>query len=83
MVSSEGRRYTIAPPQIAREGSKKTVFANVQDIAKRMRRSPDHVIQFLEAELNTTTSVDGAGRLVIKGRYQQKQIENILRRYIS
>jgi hypothetical protein len=33
--------------------------------------------------MGTTGSVDGAGRLVIKGRFQQKQIENVLRRYIG
>lgn len=34
------------------------------------------------AELGTSGSVDGSRRLVIKGRFQQKQIENVLRRYI-
>ena len=48
-----------------------------------MHRQPEHVIQFLFAELGTTGSVDGAGRLVIRGRFQQKQIENVLRRYIG
>ena len=33
--------------------------------------------------MGTTGSVDGAGRLVIKGRFQQKQIENVLRRYMG
>lgn len=33
--------------------------------------------------MGTTGSVDGAGRLVIRGRFQQKQIENVLRRYIG
>jgi len=44
---------------------------------------PEHVIQFLFAEMGTTGSVDGAGRLVIRGRFQQKQVENVLRRYIG
>lgn len=48
-----------------------------------MHRQPEHVIQFLFAELGTSGSVDGNGRLVIKGRFQQKQIENVLRRYIG
>ncbi|KAI8824556.1 eukaryotic translation initiation factor 2 beta [Fimicolochytrium jonesii] len=76
------KRYTIAPPQVLREGTKKTLFANVVDICKRMHRQPDHVIQFLFAELGTTGSIDGAQRLVIKGRFQPKQIENVLKRYI-
>ncbi|RUP52005.1 hypothetical protein BC936DRAFT_143707 [Jimgerdemannia flammicorona] len=81
-LAGEKKRYTIVPPQIVRDGNKKTVFANVSDICKRMHRSPEHVIQFLFAELGTSGSVDGSQRLVIKGRFQQKQIENVLRRYI-
>lgn len=49
----------------------------------RLHRQPEHVIQFLFAELGTTGSVDGSQQLVIKGRWQQKQIENVLRRYIG
>ena len=59
------------------------MFANVGDICKRMHRSPEHVIQFMFAEMGTNGSVDGSGRLVIKGRFQQKQVENVLRRYIG
>jgi len=76
------KRYTIAPPNVQREGSKRTLFANIEDICKKMHRQPEHVIQFLFAELGTSGSVDGSKRLVIKGRFQQKQIENVLRRYI-
>jgi translation initiation factor 2 subunit 2 len=47
-----------------------------------MRRQPDHLIQFLFAEMGTSGSIDGTQRLVIKGRFQQKQIESILKRYI-
>ena len=50
---------------------------------KRLKRQPEHVIQFIMAELGTSGSVDGNNRLIIKGRFQQKQIESVLRRYIS
>jgi len=82
LASNMGKRYTIAPPQILREGNKKSIFANIPDICKRMHRQPEHVIAFMLAEMGTTGSVDGSGRLVIKGRFLQKQIENVLRRYI-
>ncbi|KAM0749175.1 hypothetical protein T439DRAFT_363737 [Meredithblackwellia eburnea MCA 4105] len=82
-ASGAKKRYTLAPPQMLREGNKKTVFANIVDICKRMHRQPEHVIQFLFAELGTSGSVDGGGRLVLKGRYVQKQIETVLRRYIT
>ncbi|WBW73908.1 translation initiation factor eIF2 beta subunit [Schizosaccharomyces osmophilus] len=80
-LAGEKRKYTIVPPSVHREG-KKTIFANINDIAKRMHRSLDHVIQFLFAELGTSGSIDGSSRLIIKGRFQQKQMENVLRRYI-
>jgi len=34
------------------------------------------------AEVASTGSVDGNGRLLIKGKFQQKHIERILRHYI-
>ena len=82
LASSGDKRYKIPPPQCLREGNKKTIFANIADICKRMKRTDEHVTQFLFAELGTSGSVDGSRRLVIKGRFQQKQIENVLRRYI-
>lgn len=82
-ASSGGKSYKIPPPQCLREGNKKTIFANIAEICKRMKRTDEHVTQFLFAELGTSGSVDGSRRLVIKGRFQQKQIENVLRRYIG
>ena len=80
-LAGEKKRYTIVPPQVFREG-KKTIFVNLSDICKRMHRQPEHVIQFMYAELGTSGSVDGSQRLVIKGRFQPNQIESVLRRYI-
>ncbi|KAF7728579.1 hypothetical protein EC973_005805 [Apophysomyces ossiformis] len=82
-LAGEKKKYTIVPPSIHREGNKKTIFANIADICRRMHRQPEHVTQYLFAELGTNGSVDGSQRLVIKGRFQQKQIENVLRRYIG
>jgi len=39
--------YKIPPPQCLREGNKKTVFANIAEICKRMKRTDEHVTQFL------------------------------------
>jgi len=82
ILASGSKSYKIPPPQCLREGNKKTIFANIAEISKRMKRNDEHVTQYLFAELGTSGSVDGSKRLVIKGRFQQKQIENVLRRYI-
>ncbi|KAK1750624.1 eukaryotic translation initiation factor 2 beta subunit [Echria macrotheca] len=81
-ATSGTRSYKIPPPQCLREGNKKTIFANIAEICKRMKRTDEHVTSYLFAELGTTGSVDGSRRLVIKGKFQQKQIENVLRTYI-
>ena len=53
-LSGEKKKYTMVPPVVQRDGSKKTMFANVIEICKRMHRQPDHVIQYLFTELGTT-----------------------------
>lgn len=77
-----GPKFRIPPPIVQREGSKKTLFANVQEIATVLQRSPEHLIQYLFAELGTTGSIDGEKRLILKGKFQPKQMESVLRRYI-
>ncbi|QUC23081.1 uncharacterized protein UV8b_07322 [Ustilaginoidea virens] len=76
------KSFKIPPPQCMREGNRKTVFANIAEICKRMKRTEDHLTAYLFAELGTNGSVDGSRRLVIKGRFQQKQIEGMVRKYI-
>ncbi|KAJ1720895.1 translation initiation factor eIF-2 beta subunit [Coemansia erecta] len=75
-------KYVMVPPHITRDGKKRTAFTNIDDIAKKMHRTPEHLIKYLYSELATTGSVDANKHLIIKGRFQQKQIENVLRRYI-
>ena len=76
-----GPKFKIPPPICQRDG-KKTIFANIQEISEKLQRSPEHMIQYLFAELGTSGSVDGQKRLVIKGKFLPKQMENLLRRYI-
>lgn len=82
-ASGSEKNFKIPPPECRREGNKKTIFANINEISARVKRTMEHVMSFLFTELGTSGSVDGAQRLVIKGRYQQKQLENVLIRYIS
>ncbi|XP_015931766.1 eukaryotic translation initiation factor 2 subunit beta isoform X2 [Arachis duranensis] len=82
-LAGDRRRTVMRPPQVLREGTKKTVFVNFMDLCKTMHRQPDHVMAFLLAELGTSGSLDGQQRLVVKGRFAPKNFEGILRRYIN
>ncbi|KAJ0266497.1 Eukaryotic translation initiation factor 2 subunit beta [Hirschfeldia incana] len=82
-LAGDRRRTVMRPPQVLREGTKKTVFVNFMDLCKTMHRQPDHVMNFLLAELGTSGSLDGQQRLVVKGRFAPKNFEGILRRYVT
>ncbi|XP_043249386.1 eukaryotic translation initiation factor 2 subunit 2 [Colletes gigas] len=83
MVAGKKQKFVMRPPQVVRIGTKKTSFANFTEICRTLHRQQKHLLDFLLAELGTSGSVDGNSQLIIKGRFQQKQIENVLRRYIK
>jgi translation initiation factor 2 subunit 2 len=70
-------------PKIAREGTKKTLFLNFQEICLKLHRNNDHVLIYISTELGTTASIQEGGRLVLRGKFNQKGIEHVLRNYIS
>jgi translation initiation factor 2 subunit 2 len=78
---SEKTKTIIKPPQVLREGTKKTVFANLMEICAAMHRPHEHVTQYLMAELGTSGTLDGTNRLIIKGRFLPKVFEGVLRHY--
>lgn len=83
MITGEKKKFIMRPPQVARVGTKKTSFSNFADICRLLRRQEKHLLSFLLAELGTSGSLDSNNQLTIKGRFSQKQIENVLRRYIK
>jgi len=83
MVAGERKKFNMKPPRVMRVGTKKSSFANFKEICKLLHRQPEHLLAFLLAELGTSGSIDGNDQLIIKGRFQPKQIENVLRSYIK
>jgi translation initiation factor 2 subunit 2 len=83
LAAGEKKRLVMRPPQVLRVGTKKSSFANFVEICKQLHRPQKHMQAFLLAELGTSGSVDANNQLIIKGRFVQKQIESVLRRYIK
>jgi len=83
LVKTKRHRYVMKPPEVFRDGTKKTVWVNFADLCKTMHRPTDHVLAYSLAELGTSGSLDGKERLVIKGRFQPKQIESVVRHYVA
>ncbi|CAJ0929022.1 unnamed protein product, partial [Mesorhabditis belari] len=82
-LAGEKKKFAMKPPEVQRAGSKKTAFSNFIDICRVLKRDNKHVLQFLLAELGTTGSIDGNNCLILKGKFQQKHLESVLRKYIK
>merc|ERR1711967_157807 len=82
-LAGDRKRFLMKPPQVVREGSKRVVIINFGDICKTLNRSPEHVFSFMLAEMGTTGSIDASTRMVIKGRFPPKAVEQIIRRYVG
>merc|ERR1712070_1269505 len=82
-LAGDRKRFLMKPPQVVREGSKRVVLTNFGEICKTLNRSMDHVYSFMLAEMGTTGSIDASSRMVIKGRFPPKAIEQIIRRYVG
>lgn len=83
MIAGEKKKFIMRPPQMVRAGTKKTAFVNFTDMANNLHRQPKHLLSFISAELGTVGAVDGSNQLILKGRFQQKHMENVIRHYIK
>lgn len=70
------------PISIRKEGTTKTSL-NITQICNKICREVSHFKQFIEVELSVNCSIDGDGRLIIKGIFPEIQIQKIIRNYIS
>lgn len=71
------------PALVLYKESKKTIFASFPKLCEYLKRSDEHVSQYLFAELGTTGNFDGTRRLIIKGKFQQMQLEMVIKRYMG
>lgn len=72
----------IAPKLSQTRGGRKTCIINFGELTKFINRDPSLVQQYFISELSAKCTIDSALQLVIKERLTQKNIENMLKRYI-
>ncbi len=63
---SPDSKLRLPPPDLVRDGTTKTVWANFPVVCKKLHRSLDHVLEYTLAELGTNGSIDGSQRLTIR-----------------
>lgn len=82
---SSKKAFKMKPPVVVREGTKRVVLINFQEIVVSMNRTPDHLLSFMLAELGTSGSTDPQGRVTFKyaGRQAQKHMESVIKQYVK
>ena len=81
-IMFDKKKFVVQTPQVIKIGTKKTAFINFSEIASTIHRKPLHLLAFLSAELGTTGTIDGNNKLILKGKFLQKHLEHVLRKYI-
>ena len=61
---------------------KMTIWTNFMAVCTAMRRDPQHVMSFFNAELAVKGSLDGTRRLSMKGRFSANVLQSIVRKYM-
>lgn len=61
---------------------KETIIKNFINVAGTLRRDPEQLIKYLAKELATVGTLDG-NRLVLKGRFREKQLNDRLQDYVN
>lgn len=82
---STKKAFKMKPPVVVREGTKRVVLVNFQEIVTAMNRLPDHLLSYMLAELGTSGSTDAQGRVTFKyaGRQAQKHMESVIKQYVK
>lgn len=81
-IKIEKNKNTIKLPVVHRVSSKKTGWVNFKDCCISIDRDQSNIVSYITNELSTQANIDGNGTLIIKGIYHQKNIENVLRKYV-
>ncbi len=82
-ISESKTHLKLVPPLVEKISIKKVMFVNIKQISNIIERDIEHLKQFILTECSTTGSFDEEKRLILKGRYDSKQIESILKKYIN
>jgi translation initiation factor 5 len=75
------KKASITAPQIKIE-NRKTYISNIDDMAKSINRDVADILQYVNSELNVSTSICNQG-LKINGSFKVQQIKGILGDYVK
>lgn len=81
-VTEDDERLDLPDPGVREEGNV-TVVENFQTLCDQLGREPDHLLQFLQAEVGTSGHIDESGRARITGSFGADRIREAADSYTA
>lgn len=78
----EQTKFRVDPVKISKMGTKRIVYSNFKTHCENFNRKEAHLKDYILIELGTTGNLGDSG-LVIKGKFNPTQMQNILTKYIK
>jgi translation initiation factor 2 subunit 2 len=75
-------KLVLQQPIVQKLNNKKSLWTNFANICISLNRSKDHVMNYILTECCVEGSIDGNEQFLLRGKFDHKQIESILRKYI-
>ncbi len=82
VVTPKAQRRAEIPKLEVQNLPRRTVIANLGQIAKRLNRDPSHVAKFFQKELAVPGMLDGDA-LILSGERSPKVVEAVYERYLK
>lgn len=80
--SASSKNTIKLPDPVVQYNNAKTHVANFNDICGKLNRTPEHVKNYFDTELKSTSSLDGNKNLIINGKYNTgNKIKNTFVKY--
>ena len=79
--SVDQERFEVPEPEVMNEGDK-TIVKNFSKIKDKLRRSEQHMMNFLRRELGVPGKVEGS-RAVFQGRITERKVSEKISQYVD
>jgi translation initiation factor 2 subunit 2 len=82
MTDSVRGPIKIPVPIINKVGTSRSAWTNFSEVCSVLNRPTEHLFQFILAELGVEGSLGGESQFLLKGKYNNKHIESVLKKYV-
>ena len=80
---TEKTKISLKAPDVRKVTGIKCVWVNFNDTCVSLNREREHFLNFILTELGTEGSIGGDYQLNLKGRYNNKHVESLLKKYVQ